>query len=132
LAYHFGISPKPRAPPCPQPDLTSYAPLARSLGLAPERLAKLAGLDLASANDLDARISADAFAELLERSASAARVDDFGLRLAETRDLGILGPIGITSSRTSTRSCSPPRTSTRRSRCRTPCSRATRAATSSR
>jgi AraC-like DNA-binding protein len=75
--------------------LTGYAPLARSLGLAPERLAKLVGLRLASLNDLDARISADAFAELLERSASAARVNDLGLRLAETRDLGILGPIGI-------------------------------------
>src|SRR5947207_5532061 len=75
--------------------LTGFAPLARSLGLAPERLVKIVGLDLASLNDLDSRISATAFADLLERSAEAAKIEDFGLRLAESRDLGILGPIGI-------------------------------------
>ena len=75
--------------------LTGYAPLARSLGLSPERLARLVGLDLSTLNDLDSRIPARAFAELLERSAEAAKVEDFGLRLAESRDVGILGPIGI-------------------------------------
>jgi AraC-like DNA-binding protein len=75
--------------------LTGYAALARSLGLAPERLARSAGLNLSSLDDLDARISATAFAKLLERSAEAAKVEDFGLRLAESRELGILGPIGI-------------------------------------
>jgi AraC-like DNA-binding protein len=75
--------------------LTGYAPLARMLGLAPERMARLVGLDLAALDDLDSRISAGAFAELLERSSEAAKVEDFGLRLAESRDLGILGPIGI-------------------------------------
>jgi hypothetical protein len=48
--------------------LTGYAPLARSLGLAPERMVSLVGLDLAALDDLDSRISAGAFAELLERS----------------------------------------------------------------
>lgn len=75
--------------------LTGYAPLARSLGLSPERLVRSVGLDLAALDDLDARISAQAFAELLERSTEAARIEDFGLRLAESRALGILGPIGI-------------------------------------
>jgi transcriptional regulator with XRE-family HTH domain len=75
--------------------LTGYASLARSLGLSPERLAKLVDLDLSTLNDLDSRISASAFAELLERLAEAAKAEDFGLRLAESRDLGILGPIGI-------------------------------------
>lgn len=75
--------------------LTGYAPLARSLGLSPERLAKSVGLQLSLLNDLDSRISAGAFTELLERSAKAARVEDFGLRLAQSRGLGILGPIGI-------------------------------------
>lgn len=75
--------------------LTGYASLARSLGLAPERLVRVVDLDLASLNDLDSRISASAFAELLERSGEAAKVEDFGLRLAESRNLGILGPIGI-------------------------------------
>ena len=63
--------------------LTGYASLARSLGLSPERLAKRVDLDLSTLNDLDSRISASAFAELLERSAEAAKAEDFGLRLAE-------------------------------------------------
>jgi AraC-like DNA-binding protein len=75
--------------------LTGYAPLARSLGLSPERFVSLVGLDLSMQNELDSRISARAFAELLERSAEAAKVEDFGLRLAESRDVGILGPVGI-------------------------------------
>jgi AraC-like DNA-binding protein len=75
--------------------LTGYSNLARSLGLSPERLSRSVGLDLAALDDLDARISAQAFAELLERSSEAARIEDFGLRLAESRALGILGPIGI-------------------------------------
>ena len=75
--------------------LTGYAALARSLGLSPERMVRSVGLDLMALDDLDARISAQAFADLLERSSEAARVEDFGLRLAESRALGILGPIGI-------------------------------------
>src|SRR5439155_12933188 len=45
--------------------LTGYATLARALGLAPELLARSVGLDLSALADLDARISAKAFAELL-------------------------------------------------------------------
>ncbi len=75
--------------------LTGYATLARALGLAPELHAKAVGIDLSALADLDARISARAFADLLDRSAKAAKVEDFGLRLAETRGLGILGPVGL-------------------------------------
>ncbi len=75
--------------------LTGFAPLARSLGLVPERLARSVGLDLSLLNDLDARISAKAFTELLQRSADLSKQGDFGLRLAESRELGILGPVGI-------------------------------------
>ena len=75
--------------------LTGFAPLARSLGLVPERLARSVGLDLSSLNDLDARISAKAFTDLLQRSAALSKLEDFGLRLAESRELGILGPVGI-------------------------------------
>lgn len=75
--------------------LTGYAALARSLGLPAERLIRSVGLDLAALDDLDARIPARAFAELLELSSEMARIEDFGLRLAESRELGILGPIGI-------------------------------------
>lgn len=75
--------------------LTGYATLARAFGLAPELLTKAVGLDLCVLADLEARIPARAFAELLARSADAAKAEDFGLRLAETRGLGILGPVGI-------------------------------------
>lgn len=75
--------------------LTGYATLARAFGLAPELMARDVGIDLTALADLDARIPAKAFAELLERSAAAANVHDFGLRLAESRVLGILGPVGI-------------------------------------
>lgn len=75
--------------------LTGYATLARAFGLAPELLAQAVGLDLRALADLDARISARAFADLLERSAQSAKSEDFGIRLAESRGLGILGPVGI-------------------------------------
>lgn len=75
--------------------LTGYAGLARSLGLSPERLARSAGVNLSLLHELDARIPAKAFADVLERSAEVARAEDFGLRLAESREVGILGPIGI-------------------------------------
>lgn len=75
--------------------LTGYATLARSLRLVPERLTREAGLDLSSLQHLDARVSAKGFADVLERSAEEASATDFGLRLAESRELGILGPIGI-------------------------------------
>jgi AraC-like DNA-binding protein len=75
--------------------LTGFAPLARSLSLSPERLAKSVGLDLSALNDLDAQISAKAFAAMLERAAQLSNLQDFGLRLAESRELGILGPVGI-------------------------------------
>ena len=43
----------------------------------------------------DLRISADAVAELLEASASAARAEDFALRLAQRRGLSNLGPLAL-------------------------------------
>src|SRR6516165_7698979 len=43
----------------------------------------------------DPRSSADAVAGLLQASASAARVDDFALRLAQRRGLSNLGPLAL-------------------------------------
>jgi len=43
----------------------------------------------------DLRISTDAVAELLEASASAARIEDFALRLAQRRGLSNLGPLAL-------------------------------------
>ncbi len=75
--------------------LTGYAGLARSLGVQPEEMAQSVGLDLSRLHELDARIPAAAFGELLERTAKETGVEDVGLKLAESRELGILGPIGI-------------------------------------
>ena len=75
--------------------LTGYAGLARSLGVQPEQLARSVGLNLSTLHELDSRIPAKAFSELLERTAERAGVEDLGIRLAELRELGILGPVGI-------------------------------------
>ncbi|HKS73353.1 MAG TPA: AraC family transcriptional regulator, partial [Terriglobales bacterium] len=40
-------------------------------------------------------IPATAVVQLMERSAQAAAIEDFGLRMAETRQLGALGPLGL-------------------------------------
>lgn len=75
--------------------LTSYPELARSLGLDPLRLLKEAGIDRRCLDDPDVKVPAGGLRRLLENSARAANVEDFGLRLAETRSLSILGPIGL-------------------------------------
>src|SRR5262245_24322616 len=53
------------------------------------------GLPRSCLRNPDLRISAEAVAELLEASASAARVDDFALRLAQRRGLSNLGPLAL-------------------------------------
>lgn len=75
--------------------LTSYPELARSLGLDPLRLLKEAGIDRRCLDDPDVKVPAGGLRRLLENSARAAGAEDFGLRLAETRSLSILGPIGL-------------------------------------
>ena len=75
--------------------LTGYAELARSLGLDPFLLLKEAGLDRDCLFHPDSKISVDGVRRLWEVSARAARIDDFGLRLAEARPLSFLGPISL-------------------------------------
>lgn len=75
--------------------LTSYPEVARALGLDPLRLLDACGIDRRCLNDPDIRLPAGALGRLLEVSAKAAKVDDFGLRLAETRSLSVLGPVGL-------------------------------------
>lgn len=75
--------------------LTSYPEIARSLGLHPFRLLASCGLDRRCLTDPDLKLPSKAFGRLLEASARAAKVDDFGLRLAETRSLSVLGPLGL-------------------------------------
>ncbi len=53
------------------------------------------GLPVACLTDPDLRVPADSIASLLEATAVRSGVDDFGLRLAETRRLSNLGPLGL-------------------------------------
>jgi hypothetical protein len=75
--------------------LTGYAELAHSLGLDPFRLLREVGIDRACLLDPERRISVDAAHRLWEMSARAARIENFGLRLAETRRLSNLGPLAL-------------------------------------
>lgn len=75
--------------------LSNYVEVAHALGLDPLQLLKKEGLSYYTLLDPSARIPVDALIGLLERSAERAKVEDFGLRLAETRQLADLGPLAI-------------------------------------
>ncbi|KDP84240.1 AraC family transcriptional regulator [Cupriavidus basilensis] len=75
--------------------LTNYEEVARSLGLNPQALLRAAGISLTALINPDMHISAVAVSRLLEASARAAGVEDFGLRMAETRELANLGPLAF-------------------------------------
>lgn len=75
--------------------LTNYVDVARSVGVDPYRQLGDAGIDRSVLLDSDIRIPAEAVARLLETSAAAARIDDFGLLMAETRQLANLGPLAF-------------------------------------
>ena len=75
--------------------LTDYVEVARSVGLEPNRLIDAVGLPQASLSNPDLKISLAAFTRLLEVSAKAAKIDNFGLRLSERRLLSNLGPVGL-------------------------------------
>ncbi|CPW69960.1 Probable transcriptional regulatory%2C AraC family [Mycobacteroides abscessus] len=67
--------------------LSGYVDVARASGLDPARMMREHGLDPAGLAQPDRRVAADAVIALLEASADASGVDDFGLRLAERRRL---------------------------------------------
>jgi AraC-like DNA-binding protein len=75
--------------------LVDYPEIARSVGLDPSKMLERVGLPRSCPRNPDLRISAEAVAELLEASASAAQVDDFALRLAQRRGLSNLGPLAL-------------------------------------
>jgi len=75
--------------------LTNYAEVARAAGLDPRALLADAGLSPACLHDPDLRIPSDAVRGLLEASAMASGLDNFGLRMAETRHLSNLGPVAL-------------------------------------
>jgi hypothetical protein len=75
--------------------LTDYIEVARSVGLEPYRMLDAVGLPRASLNSPDLKISLPAFICLLEASARAANIDNFGLRLSERPLLSNLGAIEL-------------------------------------
>ena len=75
--------------------LRGYRELVRDLGGNPSRLLRRAGVDPAALDQLTTFISFEAVTDLLERSATELDSPDFGLRLAERQDIGILGTLAV-------------------------------------
>lgn len=75
--------------------LTNYAEIARSLNVDPMQQLRLVGLDPRCLLQPDLKISIEAVARLLDSSAWEAGVEDFGLRLAESRKVSNLGPLAL-------------------------------------
>jgi AraC-like DNA-binding protein len=75
--------------------LTDYLEVARSVGLDPFSMLGSVGLSRRCLQNPDLKIPEDAVRELLEASAMAAGIDDFGLRMAERRALANLGALGL-------------------------------------
>jgi AraC-like DNA-binding protein len=75
--------------------LNGYVELARSLGLNSTRLLNAVDLDPAVLADPDQLIPIRVLIQLLELSASASGIEDFGLRLSELREFTNLGPMSL-------------------------------------
>lgn len=75
--------------------LTNYAEIARSLNVDPLQQLRLVGLDPRCLLQPDLKISIEAVARLLDSSAREAGVEDFGLRMAESRSVSNLGPLAL-------------------------------------
>jgi len=75
--------------------LSGYAEVARSLGLDPLQILGEAGIPRGTLDTADSLICASATCRLLEMSAAAAGVEDFGLRMCMSRQLSVLGPLGM-------------------------------------
>ena len=75
--------------------LTHYADVARSVGIDPAKMLKSVGLPARGLTDPDIKIPSGGVRRLLEASAAAAGIDDFGLRLAERGGLSNLGPVAL-------------------------------------
>ena len=75
--------------------LTHYAEVARSVGLDPMAMLSKARLPVACLDDQDLRIAVSGVRRLLEASAAAAGIDEFGLRMADRGGLSNLGPVAL-------------------------------------
>ena len=75
--------------------LRGYRELVADLGGEPAPLLHKAGIEPAALDQLTAFISFESLIDLLERSASDLDYPDFGLRLAERQDIGMLGTLAV-------------------------------------
>src|SRR4051794_23227037 len=75
--------------------LTNFPELARSFGLDPLRLMSEAGLQPRVLDEPDLQIPVERAGNLLERAALLSGCESFGLRMAESRKLSNLGPVGL-------------------------------------
>lgn len=75
--------------------LTHYPEVARNAGIDPAKMLKSVGFPARGLTDPDIRIPSGGVRRLLEASAVAAGIDDFGLRLAERGGLSNLGPVAL-------------------------------------
>ncbi|MBS0383835.1 MAG: AraC family transcriptional regulator [Proteobacteria bacterium] len=75
--------------------LTGFSDLCIAQKVDPKRLAAAAGLPAAALADPDLKVESSRVSRLLELAAEKCRLETFGLRLAETRRLSNLGPVGL-------------------------------------
>ena len=75
--------------------LTDYERVARSVGLDPFRMLRMAKLPAKVLDDPNMLISADSVGWLLEKSAGLSGQEAFGLLLAETRSLANMGMLAL-------------------------------------
>lgn len=75
--------------------LAYFAEVARSVRIEPIKMLRKARLPIACLSDQDMYISANGVHRLLEVSAAAAGIDEFGLLLAERGGLSNLGPVAL-------------------------------------
>jgi len=75
--------------------LRDFAEIARSAGLDPLPLCRAVGIPLSALSHPDEKIRSDTVGALLDLAARRSGVDDFGLRIAETRRPSAWGPVGL-------------------------------------
>jgi AraC-like DNA-binding protein len=75
--------------------LTHYPDVARSVGLDPFEMLRKARLPASCLARPDLRIAVTGVRRLLESSAAAAGIEEFGLRMAERGALANLGPVAL-------------------------------------
>jgi AraC-like DNA-binding protein len=75
--------------------LTHYAEIARSVGIDPRAMLKQARLPRHCLERPDLRVAVAGVRRLLEASAEASGVEEFGLRLADYGGFSTLGPVAL-------------------------------------